>query len=363
MLTLEPQALTGLTDADADTLVGVLAGATDELGVRWLVRFGPEMNGSWTRWGQQPTAYVEAFRTLADAVHDGAGQASMVWAPSYGAGYPFREAYGALEHGGGTDARRARRDVARLDTDGSGRVDAGDDPYGPYYPGDEAVDWVGLTVLRYGLAQRFDDAPVPRDGELAARLDESFGYDVQRARRSFAERFASRDRPLLLLTSARAGDGEDAPPALAVKRAWWRQVVAAARDRPALGGVVWLELTRFEAETEGPVDWSATGSERMAAALAADLRDSPFVLGGVTDPVPDPELDPVTDPSPEATGGEDATTAGGGGGDQAATFDRTAETLGMSPTAAAGVLGGLVVALVWLVAGRLRRRRMQPPWL
>ena len=47
------------------------------------------MNGSWRSWGQQPEAYVAAFREVADAVHAATDRAAMVWSPVYGSGYPF----------------------------------------------------------------------------------------------------------------------------------------------------------------------------------------------------------------------------------------------------------------------------------
>ena len=47
------------------------------------------MNGSWYPWGQQPEAYIDAFRTVAAAVHALAPASAMAWAPNEGSGYPF----------------------------------------------------------------------------------------------------------------------------------------------------------------------------------------------------------------------------------------------------------------------------------
>ena len=72
LLTLEPHdGLAAVTDAAAAALAERLAGYNGR-GVPVVVRFAHEMNGSWYPWGQQPAAYVEAFRRVAGAVHTGA---------------------------------------------------------------------------------------------------------------------------------------------------------------------------------------------------------------------------------------------------------------------------------------------------
>ncbi|HEX5164006.1 MAG TPA: glycosyl hydrolase, partial [Thermomicrobiales bacterium] len=89
VLTLEPTIpLDEITAAQAEDLAQLLAGWNAE-GVGVLLRFAHEMNGSWYGWGQQPEAYVAAFRRVADAVHAMAPGTAMLWAPNYGAGYPF----------------------------------------------------------------------------------------------------------------------------------------------------------------------------------------------------------------------------------------------------------------------------------
>ncbi|KRE97444.1 hypothetical protein ASG76_01595 [Nocardioides sp. Soil774] len=287
LLTLEPQvALTSLTRDDAEVLATDLAALHDDLDTHFLVRFAPEMNGSWTIWGQQPQRYVSAFRTVAEAVHasevSDAPHAEMVWAPAYGAGYPFGRSYGAVESAGG-------RVAGVLDTDRDGTVDDGDDPYAPYFPGERHVDWVGLSLYHYGDRQHFGNNAVPGAGELEARLDDSFGYGTRQRRTSFYDRYATSGRPMLVETSAlydtasERGAGE-----LRLKRAWWRQVLAAVADHPAIGAISWLELTRPEAEIDDDVaDWRATHTPALASALRHDLDASTVRLGPVTRVVAD----------------------------------------------------------------------------
>ncbi|WP_193607245.1 OpgC domain-containing protein [Nocardioides lijunqiniae] len=296
VLSLEPQVpLEELTVSDATDLAELL----DELHVRldsyFLVRFAPEMNGSWVSWGQQPLPYVAAFRAVADAVHAATDHAAMVWAPVYGSGYPFGTAFGAVDQG-------ADGQSGALDTDDDGDVDAADDPYGPYFPGDEAVDWVGLTQYHFGAeydAPGFDTDGVgpdqedpafsintrPRADELQSRLEETWGYGDERRRTSFYDRFAAADdRPLLLETAAlwTAGDRGDAE--AAIKPEWWRQVLTAVDEYPLIAGVSWLETARPEAEAEGlEVEWGATRTDALAAALRRDLVSAEIDLGPVTE--------------------------------------------------------------------------------
>jgi len=72
LLTLEPQRGLAAVTADLATQLASQLDAYNELGVPVVVRFAHEMNGSWYRWGQQPAAYVAAFRRVAGAVHAGA---------------------------------------------------------------------------------------------------------------------------------------------------------------------------------------------------------------------------------------------------------------------------------------------------
>ncbi|MBF4162158.1 OpgC domain-containing protein [Nocardioides acrostichi] len=305
LLTLEPnQGLSGLDESDARELARELVRLHRAYDSFFLVRFGPEMNGSWTPWGQQPQAYRAAFRTVADAVHAATDQALMVWSPVYGAGYPFGAAYGDIAPG-------QARDITALDTDDDGSVDDDDDPYGPYWPGQRYADWVGITfdhfgddrrrvdnsldVTRRGIPQGQDEDgtgfatnTVPAADAVSARWDETFGYtDPGRPRTSFYDRFAVRyDKRVVLDTAAlwqpdRPGDDE-----VAIKRAWWKQVFDSLPGHPLVGAIDWLEQRRPEAEADQRVvDWRATHTAALADALLRDLREARVDLGPVTDVV------------------------------------------------------------------------------
>lgn len=291
VVSLEPhRSLGSLTAADAGSANALFQQVHEQYDTQLLVRFAPQMNGTWVRWGQQPTQFVRAFRTLATAVHGGTSDASMVWSPSYGAGYPFGESAGRLRD-------LSASDVSKLDTNGDGRLTAADDPYAPYWPGDTAVDWVGLSMFSFGKGKATEaagrDVPltrneVPESGEVAGRFAETWGYEQPQRDGSFYDRFAvADDRPMLLDTGALYDHSLRGAAELAVKQGWWRQVIAAVEDHPLVRGVTFLETNRREPEAGNRVaDWRDTAVPGIAGSFRTDLeRAGGFVTGPVTERV------------------------------------------------------------------------------
>lgn len=306
VLTLEPTVpLAQLGLDDAEELGRRLAELHDAHDSFFLVRFAPEMNGSWNEWGQQPDAFVEAFREVATAVRDATEHAQMVWSPVYGAGYPYGAAFGDVAPG-------ELRTLSDLDTDGDGVVDERDDPYGPYWPGRDVVDWVGLTLYHFGDDQgRIDNQlEVDSGGDTAAddlggegfatnvvpgpaavqeRWDERYGYAESIGRESFYERFAEGEQlPLLLETGAlwqppEADAEPTGDPEARIKQEWWRQVLASLDDHPRVAAISWLEQRRPEAEAgDEVVDWRATRTESLASSFRDDLEAAGITLGPLT---------------------------------------------------------------------------------
>jgi hypothetical protein len=313
---LPTKALDTLTTADAKAANAILSEVHKEYGTQQLVRFAPEMNGTWISWGQQPTAFIAAFTDVARVVHAGNSGALMVWAPSYGSGYPFGLAEGRLDS-------LSASDQAKLDTTGDGKVTEADDPYAPYYPGDTAVDWVGLTMFYFGkgkaTASAGVDVPLTSNqtaisSELKQRFAETWGY-VDPQKSTFYDRFAvGHNRPLLLDTGALYDPSLSGASELAVKRGWWRQVLRAVDSHPLIRGVTWLEVKRDEAEAGGhEVDWRATANSTIASGLRAALQaDDRIALGPVTQKVTTKEgneatvqvRDPTSGPGDASTGGD-----------------------------------------------------------
>lgn len=270
VLTLEPTIpLDQITGAQADDLAQFLKSWNDQ-GVGVLLRFAHEMNGSWYGWGQQPEAYVAAFRRVAGAVHATAPGTAMLWAPNYGAGYPFT--------GGIYEATPDTPDYSLLDTNGDGVVDKQDDPYAPYYPGDDAVDWVGLSLYHWGSAYPWGENEMPEDGKFVAQLTGTYtgaNGDETGTPDFYAEYAEARDKPLAIVeTAALYNTTESGPAELAIKQAWWRQVFAPEvfERFPRLRMINWFEWNKAESEIGGDtIDWTITRDPDILAAFVGDL--------------------------------------------------------------------------------------------
>ncbi|GGG63589.1 hypothetical protein GCM10011374_28790 [Kocuria dechangensis] len=271
LLTLEPRrGLRSVTEGAAAALAEDLAGLNRN-GVPVVVRFGHEMNGPWREWGQQPGAYVDGFRRVAAAVHAAAPGSAMMWAPNYGGGYPFE---------GSRDAAGAEaRDRALLDTDGDGLLTAADDPYSPYWPGDDAVDWVGMSLYHWGSAHPWGENEVPEPGKFTDQLTGAYdGADGdQTAVPDFYAVYGEKHgKPVAIPETAAfwapaaGGSGE-----LAVKQAWWEQLFdpALAEEYPRLKMINWFEWDKLEPEVDAQVDWTATETPEVRDAFVEALPE------------------------------------------------------------------------------------------
>lgn len=105
---------------DDDYLRGWARAARDSR-VPIFLRFASEMNGDWTSYHKDPALYIEKFRLVARVMHELAPNVAMVWCP-----FEIPQRY--IE---------------------------------PYYPGPEAVDWVGVNI--YSVP--FNDNDPQRDAE------------------------------------------------------------------------------------------------------------------------------------------------------------------------------------------------------
>jgi hypothetical protein len=266
ILRVEPTvALAEISDSDVTALAAQMADVNGK-GVSVLLVFAPEMNGSWTLWSQQPLAYVDVFRQVADAVHATAPETAMVWSPNYGGGYPFRDF-----------KAEAGDEISALDTNGDGQVTGADDPYAPYYPGDGYVDWSGLTHFHWGGAFPWGENEIPEPGKFVDQIrgiyvgangDESYLPDF------YGTYVETPAKPFMVLTSAlyneEAADGDAR---LDIKREWWRQVFSAPGEAlPELRLVEWFERRQESPEANNVlVDWMITHDAGVREAFLEDL--------------------------------------------------------------------------------------------
>ena len=262
LITLEPNGgVQTVTPSAANDLADLVAGE-QACGVPILIRFAHEMNGSWYRWGQDPAAYVAAFRTVAAAVHARAPGAGMLWAPNTGLGYPF--------HGGPYEATSGSAAARALDTSGDGKVSAADDPYTPYWPGDDAVDWVGMSVYHFGNTYPWGANVVPLRGAFDSLLTGRGTGEPD----FYATWAAGRHKPMAIVETAAlwrpSGGGASE---LTIKQGWWRQAFSASTvDRfPEIRLIGWFDWKKQEAEVKDVVDWRVTANPTVTKAFFDDL--------------------------------------------------------------------------------------------
>ncbi|KAJ3182449.1 hypothetical protein HDU87_008613 [Geranomyces variabilis] len=161
-ITVMPYKGLGNVSVQAMLQLGEKCREINAFGVPILLRFAPEMNGNWYPWGQSPSQYIAVFRQLAQIVRNATTPASavnsttgtsadsnvtlartaMVWAPAVGNGYPLYQ----VANASATPGFNATTWL-QMDTNSDDVVDDLDDPYSPFYPGDEYVDWIGITAL------------------------------------------------------------------------------------------------------------------------------------------------------------------------------------------------------------------------
>ena len=211
------------------------------------------------------SAYVAAFRRVADAVHTLAPTAAMLWAPNQGQGYPY--------DGGKYQATPGSPAARLLDTNHDGRLDAGDDPYAPYWPGAAYVDWVGLSLYHWGTTYPWGANTVPAAGKFAQLITGAASPTSPAVPDFYADYAARYSKPFAVVETAalnRPGGGGAAESA--IKGAWLAQVLSADTHArfPLLKIVNWFEWRKFESEVNAVVDWR----------IAADPGLRAFVRGG-----------------------------------------------------------------------------------
>ncbi|MFC0214973.1 glycoside hydrolase family 26 protein [Paenibacillus chartarius] len=96
----------GLNDVQDDEYVRRFAREAKESGIPIFLRYASEMNGPWVPWHGDPKLFIEKFRLIHRIMAEEAPNVAMVWAPN---SVP----------------------AANIDE---------------YYPGDDAVDWVGFSL-------------------------------------------------------------------------------------------------------------------------------------------------------------------------------------------------------------------------
>jgi len=208
---------------------------------------------------------------VAAAVHTVPGS-TMLRSPNEGGGYPFL--------GGAQEAKPGTAAFSALDTNGDGKLSMDDDPYSPCWPGDDAVDWVGLTLYHFGDVYPWGENEIPAPGKLAAKITGTYktGLVDETAVPDFYATYAvGHAKPFAIsetaafYTTARI----DGAAALEIKSVWWKQLFDPGfkTQFPLMKPAMWFEYTKEETV---PPTRPPTGGHRGSGHPGAVPGSSPF---------------------------------------------------------------------------------------
>lgn len=198
----------------------------------------------------------------------------MLWSPNYGAEYPFTDKFGNVSTSYPTRISNPA-EFAALDTNGNGILDKGDDPYLPYYPGDDLVDWVGLSLYHYPDAYT---NTLPKPNQVLNSIHGSDG--PSRPLHNFYDRFAQmRQKPFIFSETGapispfahNSGPGE-----LLIKQTWWKQVSSLVKSHGLYKGFVNFEERKSEdIETNEIKDWKVitSSNQSVVSAFREDFKE------------------------------------------------------------------------------------------
>lgn len=283
MLTIEPVVpMDQILPSHVEEIAKLMHRVNFDMGVPVLLRYGHEMNGDWTVYGYKPAQYIAAFQLLATAVHARTNMTAMLWSPNVGINYPFSVTSDSTSPPP-TSAQSDPLNFPLLDTNNDGVIDFFDDPYTPYYPGDDYVDWVGLSLYYYQDYDTINNIPPSSFFEdylvgSGPSVDNQFGGNAASSAnltaRNFYQNFAiNHNKPLIMSESgapyiihATSGASD-----YDVKSAWWIQTWSTSIQSkyPLLKGILNFEEEKVEGVLKS---WSQTND----SLITGDYRD--FIL-------------------------------------------------------------------------------------
>jgi hypothetical protein len=236
-LTLDPgEDIRNLGDAIFVDFAKYLAAMNSQYGVPIILRYGHEMNGYWrSLYGVKPVEYIATFRLLANALRVETNMTAMLWNPNIGTGYPYGGSGSQMPLAGSENFQR-------LDTNNDGVIDFNDDPYLPFYPGDDVVDWVGLSFYQYYINVWTD----------VDYFTKNLNPNTRNGLDAFYTRFSeSRSKPMALGESGSPNVPtlpENGLTEVMIKQSWWRAMfeVGIASESPLYPNL--KMFTQFEEE-------------------------------------------------------------------------------------------------------------------
>ncbi|TPX36174.1 hypothetical protein SmJEL517_g01431 [Synchytrium microbalum] len=112
-------------------------------GIDVFIRLAPEMNGNWYPWALRPIDFIQLWINVTNAVRAVAPRTAMVFAPQ---ALPD----GAFPVDASVTGDIDPANLEALDTNKNGVYDTDDNPYTPWWPGAQYVDWIGTSLYYFG---------------------------------------------------------------------------------------------------------------------------------------------------------------------------------------------------------------------
>ena len=240
------------------------------------LRYGHEMNGDWTYYGLQPIEFKLGFQRLAQAIRKKTNLTAMVWGPNLGINYPF-------QNGGMTLPANNTANFRELDSNNDGVIDFRDDPYTPYYPGDDYVDWVGMSLYWYPDAGTgFNGLPEPNFfldqlTSTGASIDKFQPVAQGQANRNFYQNFpVLRNKPMMIPESACPwvpSITTSTTTEVLAKQNWWKQLFSdnVRTNYPKIKMAFCFEETKADG-VNAVRDWQLTKNPQVLDAFKSDLN-------------------------------------------------------------------------------------------
>ena len=95
-----------------------------------------------------------------------------------------------------------------------------DDGYTPFYPGDEYVDWIGISVYTYGIQYPWSDNIIAEPGKFELYINGGDFYNRFSVLKGKPMMIAETGAAFYTNTPKGPGVGE-----LATKESWWKQFI------------------------------------------------------------------------------------------------------------------------------------------
>ncbi|KAJ3068300.1 hypothetical protein HK102_007207 [Quaeritorhiza haematococci] len=252
-------------------------------GVPVILRFCHEMNGNWMLYyGMKPFEYVSTWRILYTYVHARTNLTAMLWNPNTGRGYPYTNPFYDEQ----VRPRPGDRNFALLDTNNNGQIDVNDDPYGPYWPGAEYVDWVGMSLYLYETNAAGLQTVVAPANYISDQINSNARPDLQFYNRfsdAFAKPMAFGETGAAVFTRPGANQAgiTVTPPSiaeeLAIKSSWWRQLFEVSEAGVGTGTALFPNLKAFVHFEEAKDEEQFAGGQNVVVFKDYRITEKPQI--------------------------------------------------------------------------------------